>query len=711
MAEALPLPRPGALSATQLSGPIVILLVLCMLVVPLPPAAISFLFALNISAGLVILGASLYIPSPSEFSSFPSVLLTTTLMRLALNVATARAILLNGFTGPGAAGRVIESFGQFAVGGNYVVGGIIFVILIIINFVVVTKGASRVAEVSARFMLDSLPGRQMAIDAEINAGILSPQAAERRRDTLRREADFFGAMDGASKFVRGDVVAAMIILVVNMLGGLIIGTLQDGLPLADAARTYTLLTVGDGLAAQIPSLTISVAAGLVVTRVATGEDIGQQIKSQLSKYPQALAIAGAIMGAIGVVPQMAHIPFLALGGALGVSAWRLSRSAIAQNEAIAAGMAAPAAPNEVKADSLLDVTGVDPLGMNIGFALAPLVGTPPSAATPGGQDAGRLLNRLTAVRQRYGRAMGFLVPAVHIRDSSDLPAHGYRFALRGASIGGGEAWPGQFLAIEGPMVTEKLSLGRAVKDPAFGQSAIWIPQSAIPEAEELGYTVVDAASAIATHFAEILKRHGAELLGRPQVEGLMTRLAETTPRLAEDLRTNLSIGIIRQVLQGLLSEEVPIRDFERIGEALVEEADGQIKDVERLLAAVRLRLGRFIVAQCAGTDPVFRVAVLQTRLEALITKSLRTAKESGIGTEIEAETATHLRDAAQAAASAMRARGQKPVLVVQGAIRRPVARTVSGILPVIALEEIPETTKLQVVQTAEPGTVPEASHA
>ncbi len=693
MADALALPRPRGFSLSQLSGPIVILLVLVMLAVPLPPPAISFLFALNISAGLVILGASLYIPSPSEFSSFPSVLLATTLMRLALNVATARAILLNGYTGPGAAGHVIESFGQFAVGGNYVVGGIIFLILIIINFVVVTKGASRVAEVSARFMLDSLPGRQMAIDAEINAGILSPQAAERRREALRREADFFGAMDGASKFVRGDVVAAMIILAVNMLGGLIIGTLQYGLPLADAARTYTLLTVGDGLAAQIPSLTISIAAGLIVTRVTTGEDIGAQIKSQLAKYPQALAIASAITIAIGLVPQMAHIPFLLLGGALGVSAWRLSRAA---PEAAEAGTArkpgeAEGGKPEVKPDNLTDVSGVDPLGMNIGFALAPMVG-------PG---EGRLLGRLTAVRQRYGRAMGFLVPAVHIRDSSELPAHGYRFTLRGAAIGGGEAWPGQWLAIEGPMVVEKLSIGRPVKDPAFGQNAVWIPQGAIPAAEELGYTVVDAASAMATHFAEVLKRYGAELLGRPQVEGLMTRLAETTPRLAEDLRATLSIGIIRQVLQGLLAEEVPVRDFERIGEALVEAADGGAKDPEKLLAAVRLRLGRFIVSQFAGAEPALRVAVLQPKLEELVTKSLRAARE-GAGGEVEAEIATHLRQAAEQAAKAMRARGAKPVLVVQAAMRRAVAKCVSGMTPVIALEEIPETMPLQVIHTAEP---------
>lgn len=692
MAKALTTSLPRNFSLGQLAGPVVILLVLIMLAVPLPPMAISFLFAINISAGLVILAASLYIPSPSEFSSFPSVLLATTLMRLALNVATARAILLNGHTGPGAAGHVIEAFGQFAVGGNYLVGAIIFVILVIINFVVVTKGASRVAEVSARFMLDSLPGRQMAIDAEINAGILSPQAAERRRESLRREADFFGAMDGASKFVRGDVVAAMIILVINMLGGLIIGTMQYGLPIADAARTYTLLTVGDGLAAQIPALTISVAAGLVVTRVATGEDIGAQIKSQLGQYPQALAIAAVITIAIGLVPGMAHIPFLLLGGALGFAAFRLfnPRAKVEAVEGVDVGPDANAKP-EVRPDSLTDVSGVDPLGMNIGFALTPMVDT--------GEH--KLLSRLTAVRQRYGRAMGFLVPAVHIRDSAELPAHGYRFILRGAAIGGGEAWPNLWLAIEGPMVIEKLTIGRPVKDPAFGQNAVWIPQTSIPAAEDLGYTVVDAASAIATHFAEALKRHGSELLGRPQVEGLLSRLAETTPRLAEDLRTNLSAGVIRQVLQGLLAEEVPVRDFERIAEALVEAADGGSKDPEKLLAAVRLRLGRFIASQYVGTNPGLRVAVLPPRLEELIGKSLRPGRD-GVPNEVETEAATHLRKAAEQAAKAMRARGALPVLVVQAVMRRAIAKCVHGLIPVIALEEIPETMPLQVIYTAEP---------
>jgi flagellar biosynthesis protein FlhA len=696
MADAMTLPRAegamGNFKASQLSGPIVILLVLVMLVIPLPPIAISFLFAINISVGLVILAASLFIYSPAEFSSFPSVLLATTLMRLALNVATARVILLNGFTGPGAAGQVIESFGQFAVGGNYVVGGIIFVILIIINFSVVTKGAGRVAEVSARFMLDSLPGRQMAIDAEINAGILSPQAAEKRRENLRREADFFGAMDGASKFVRGDVIAAMIILVVNLVGGLLVGTLQDSLPLADAARTYTLLTVGDGLAAQIPSLVISIAAGLIVTRVATGEDIGAQIKSQISKYPQALWIGAGITGAIGLIPQMAHLPFLILAAILAFSAYRVSHAEPGAPATAPGGQDRPAAPGEAKTDTLVDVTGVDPLGMNIGFALTPLVS----------QADGKLLARLTAVRQRYGRAMGFLVPAVHIRDASELPPHGYRFTLRGAAIAGGEVWPGQWLALEGPMVTEKLAIGRHVKDPAFGQPAVWIPQSAIPKAEELGYTVVDASSAIATHFAEILKRFGAELLGRPQVEGLMTRLAETTPKLAEEVRNNLSMGLVRQVLQSMLAEEVPIRDFERIAEAMVESSDGGNKDVDRLINAVRARLGRFIVSQFAGAETVLKVAVLEQRLEDLIAKSVRTSRDSGFGVEIEAEAAGHLRQACENAARMMKAKGQKPLLVVQGGVRKVVARAVAGIMPVVALEEIPENLSLQVVVTAEP---------
>jgi flagellar biosynthesis protein FlhA len=458
-----------------------------------------------------------------------------------------------------------------------------------------------------------------------------------------------------------------------------------------------LLTVGDGLAAQIPSLTISVAAGLVVTRVATGEDIGNQIKSQLSKYPQALFLASGITAAIGLMPGMAHFPFLFLGGVLGTAGWRLSHAKAPDQggEGDVKPGAGKTGATESKMDTLTEVTGVDPLGMMIGFGLAPLVGT----------GEGRLLNRLTAVRQRYGRAMGFLIPAVHIRDSSDLPPHGYRFTLRGSAIGGGESYPTQWLAIEGPLVTEKLTVGRHVKDPAFGQPAVWIPQQSIPLAEELGYTVVDAPSAIATHFAEVLKKHGAELLGRPQVEGLMTKLAEHTPRLTEDLRTNLSVGIIRQVLQGLLFEEIPIRDFERIAEALVETADGGAKDIEKLLAAVRLRLGRFIVTQTVGNDPTLKTAVLPPRLEELVARSLKAGKDTGTGAEIEADTVSHLRQAAENAAKNMKAKGQRPVLVVQASLRRAVAKAVNGLIPVISLDEIPDSMSMQVVQTAEPAGV------
>ena len=536
----------------------------------------------------------------------------------------------------------------------------------------------------------------MAIDAEINAGALTPAAAEKRRETLRREADFFGAMDGASKFVRGDVVAAMIILVVNMVGGLLVGVLQDGLPVADAARTFTLLTVGDGLAAQIPSLAISIAAGLVVTRVSTGEDIGEQVKQQIRRFPQALGIAAAITGAIGLIPQMAHIPFLLLAAVLGYMARRLSQPAPA---------AAPRRRPQARR-----------------------TGAPRRADGAEGRHAGRCHRRRSARHEyrlcadadgRPGRRTA--AQPAHRRAAALWPRHGVPGAAGAyprflGAVGawlpfhparcGDRRWRSLARPVarhRGTMVTEKLKIGRAVKDPAFGQPAVWIPQTSILQAEELGYTVVDAPSAIATHFAEILKRNGAELLGRPQVEGLMTRLTETTPRLAEEARSNLSMGLIRQVLQALLAEEVPIRDFERICEALVEASDGPNKDVERLLAAVRQRLGRFIVTQFAGAEPTLRVAVLQPRLEELVGKSVRTGKDTGIGQEIEAETATHLRQAAENAARAMRARGQKPVLVVQGALRRAIARTVSGVLPVLGLEEIPETMPLQVVQTAEPG--------
>jgi flagellar biosynthesis protein FlhA len=693
MAEAIAIPRTNRINAAQFTGPILILLILVMLVVPLPPWAISFLFAVNICAGLVILGASLYITTPAEFSSFPSILLATTLMRLGLNVATARAILLNGYTGPDAAGHVIESFGQFAVGGNYVVGGIIFVILIIINFVVVTKGASRVAEVSARFMLDSLPGRQLTIDSEVNAGAIDAKEAEKRRVLLRRDADFFGAMDGASKFVRGDVVAAMIILVVNMVGGLIIGTLQAGLPIADAARTYTLLTVGDGLAAQIPSLTISVAAGLVVTRVATGEDIGNQIKTQISRFPQALALAAVIMAAIGLMPGMAHFPFLLIASTVGVYAWRLTRPDAANADTKATGKAAPGKEEQrpKKAMSTIsDVTGVDPLALSIGYTLTPLVGNGNTT----------LQDRLAGARERFGTSMGFLIPPVSIRDSRQLTTSGYVISIRGAAVAAGEIYRGQFLAIETDYTKEKLTEGRQVKDPIFGRPAVWIKEKDIKKAEELDYKIIEETQVLAGHLGEVLKKHCAELFGRPQLDALMVKLGETTPRLAEDLRNNLSLGVVRQVLTALLEENISIRDFERIAEALAEAADVGIKDPEQLLVRVRLRLGRSIVAQANGNEPVLRVTVLAAPLEMLIAKSIRASKESGINSEIEPNTIKSLIDGVNDAIEKLKVKKIKPILVVQSALRRAVQKTVGNRLPVLSFDEIPDSMQMQVVQTA-----------
>ncbi len=685
--------RSGLIRPVAIVGPAVILLVLAMIVVPLPAPLISFLFALNISAGLVILAASIYILAPTDFTAFPSILLITTLMRLALNVATARVILLHGFQGPDAAGRVIESFGRFVVGGNYVVGFIIFVILVVINFVVVTKGAGRVAEVSARFILDALPGKQMAIDADLNAGMLSPRQAEQRREAVRREADFFGAMDGASKFIRGDVIAAIIILVINLVGGLAVGMLQHHLPLPVAARDYTLLTIGDGLAAQIPSLTISIAAGIVVTRVATGEAVGAQVISQIARYPQAIAAAGGLMAVLGLVPGMAHWPFLLLAVALGILAWRAQRQ---REQAEGAGAAATEEAPEDAGESSEEasrVSGVDPLGLRIGFALVPMLE----------QEDSRLLDRLRAVRNRYGTKMGFIVPPVHVRDSSDLSPQQYQFTIRGAGIAEWEVLPDRWLAIEGPMVLEPLPEGQRTKEPVFRQPAFWISPETIEQADTAGYTVVDASSAIATHLGQVLEDHGWELLGRPEVEDLLARLADRAPKLAEELTNQLSIGTVRRILQGLLRESIPIRDLERIAEALAETAGQGDKDTESLLAAVRVAIGRFIVSHLCGDEPVVRLAVLEPELEQLAAQSLQTARQQGVGEVLEPGIAAQVQNACREAAAALREQGIPPVLAVQQALRRVVARTAAGTLPVIALEEIPEDARLSVVHTAVPG--------
>jgi flagellar biosynthesis protein FlhA len=694
--------RPGAVIpamslTSRLAGPILIAAILVMLIVPLSAAAISFMFALNIAAGLTILAAAIYIPQPSDFLSFPSILLSTTLMRLALNVATARAILLRGDTGTDAAGRVIESFGQFVVGGNYVVGFIIFGILIIINFVVVTKGSSRVAEVSARFMLDSLPGRQMAIDADVNAGTLTAKQAEARRELVRREADFFGAMDGASKFVRGDVIAAVIILFVNLVGGLLIGILQHGLPISVAAHNYTLLTVGDGVAAQIPSLAISVAAGLVVTRVATGEDIGTQIIDQLSRYPQALFVAAGLLIVLGLMPGMAHIPFLGFGAVLAGLGARLQRTNRAKQAETAQAQAPTAAAGGD--DQTLDqsaITKVDAFGLEIGFALVPLLsgdGTP---------NKPTLLKRLTAIRMKYSRTMGFILPNIHIRDSDLIKPNEYRFTIRGAVVGGGNVTPNMMMAIESKDIYEKLKQGRPTKEPVYGHPALWISPEAVRDAESIGYTVVDPSGVIGTHLTAVLEKHGWEMLGRAEVEEMLQYQAKRSPKLIEELRNRFQIGVVRQVLQFLLMEEISIADFERIAESIVDIPETAPKDPERILVQVRQRLGRRIVSPYVGADQVIRVLAIEPQLEALVQKAVQTGQDQGLGQIVEPNTAKLLRAAAVAGKARAEQARATPVLAVRSAIRHAVARCLTGIMPVIAVEELPEASGVIVIDTIKP---------
>ena len=680
--------------ASRAAAPVMVAAVLVMLIIPLSPMAISLMFALNISAGLVILAAAMYVQQPAEFLSFPSLLLGTTLMRLALNVATARAILLSGYTGTNAAGQVVEAFGSFVVGGDYIVGFIIFIILIVINLVVVTKGSGRVAEVSARFMLDSLPGRQMAIDADVNAGAFTAKQAEGRREQLRREADFFGAMDGASKFVRGDAIAAIIILTVNLVGGLLIGTLQHGLPIGVAAHTYTLLTVGDGVAAQIPSLAISVAAGLIVTRVATGEDISTQVIQQISLYPQALWSAGGVLTVLGLMPGMAHLPFLLFGFALVGLGIQLT---VARRRR----RAEPAAPEKTESPQEgrgLDVSlvqKIDPFGLEIGFALIPLLqqtkGTGPT-----------LLSRLTAVRQQYSRRMGFIIPNIHVRDAAGLRPQEYVFTIRGAAVAKGEVVPDSMLAIETPDVLDKIVKGRPVKDPVYGQSAIWISPAKAKEAETLGYTVAEPTAVVATHLGFVLDRHGWEMLGRTEVEELLLHQSKLRPKVVEELRNRVQLGTIRQVLQSLLAENVPIKDFERITDAIVDASEAVIKDPEKLLAHVRLFIRRQIVSRFAENDQIIRVLVLEPQLEALVHKAVSTAREQGFEQILEPGTARLLRAAAMQGRQTAETLKHKPVLAVQSAIRHPVARALDQIMAVIAAEEIPRSMNVVVVDAIKP---------
>lgn len=673
-----------------LGAPVLLLMLLAMLVVPLPPLALDVLFTFNISLSLVVLLAAVYVIRPLDFSMFPSVLLLTTLLRLALNVASTRVVLLHGHTGADAAGKVIESFGEFVIGGNYAVGLVVFAILVIINFVVVTKGANRVAEVSARFTLDALPGKQMAIDADLNAGLLTQEDASQRREEVRNEADFYGSMDGASKFVRGDAIAGIMILFINILGGLAIGMLQHNMALSDALRNYTLLTIGDGLVAQIPSLVISTATALIVTRVSSSkEDMGQQLMSQVLADPRPLWITAGILGLMGVIPGMPNMVFLALAGIVGGLAYFLGRKGEAPDEDELAEVAAPTERDNEEL-SWDDVHTVDVIGLEVGYRLIPLVDR--------GQG-GELMAKIKGVRKKLSQELGFLIQPVHIRDNLDLPPNIYRISLLGVPVAEAEVFADRELAINPGRVFGSVQ-GIATKDPAFGLDAIWIEHAQRDQAQTMGYTVVDPSTVIATQLSQILHTHAHELLGHEEVQKLLDVLARSAPKLVEDLVPKaLSLGAIVRVLQNLLEERIPLRDMRTIAETLAEHAP-KSQDPGVLTAAARAALGRSIVQHINGMAPELAVITLDPTLEQLLLQSIQVAAEGGAG--LEPGLADQLHQALANNTQQQEAANQPAVLLVPHSLRNWLARLVRHSIPglhVLSYNEVPDDKQIKVVAT------------
>ncbi len=673
----------GAATAKALMAPVFVVLVLAMMVLPLPPFALDLLFTFNIALALVVMMVAAQMRKPLEFAAFPAVLLITTLLRLSLNVASTRVVLMEGHTGTGAAGRVIESFGHFLIGGNFAVGLIVFAILVVINFIVVTKGAERIAEVGARFTLDAMPGKQMAIDADLNAGLIDEAEAKRRRAEVGEEAEFFGSMDGASKFVRGDAIAALLILVINVIGGFLIGMLQHGLSAGDAASNYVLLAVGDALVAQVPALLISVAAAMVVTRVGKGQDIGTQIRAQMFDSPKALAIAAGIVGALGLIPGMPNVVFLLLGSAIGALAWTLHRRA--QREAAApAATAAEVAPANAEA-SWDDLVPVDTLGLEVGYRLIALVDK---------ARQGDLLGRIKGVRKKFAQDVGFLPPPVHIRDNLDLKPSVYRVTLRGAVVGEGEAFPGMLLAINPGGATQRLP-GTTTTDPAFGLPAVWIEERVREQAQMAGFTVVDCATVVATHLSHLMQVHAAKLLGRVETQALVDHVTKLAPKLIEDVIPKMvGIATLQKVLQLLLEEGVHIRDLRSIVECLAEHAS-TVTDAAELARRVRIHLAPAIVQQIYGAVKELDVIAIEPELERLVTQALT----SPHGAALDPGIADTLARSAADVARQQEDLGVPACLLVPDPIRVPMAQLLKRAAPrlkVLAHSEIPDTHTIRI---------------
>jgi flagellar biosynthesis protein FlhA len=679
----------GEFARNGLGVPLLVMVVLAMMVLPLPAFLLDIFFTFNISLSIMILLAVIYVRRALEFATFPTVLLGATLLRLGLNVASTRIVLINGHTGAHAAGHVIAAFGEFVVGGNYAVGMVVFTVLVIINFVVITKGAGRISEVSARFTLDAMPGRQMAIDADLNAGIITQAEAIVRRQEVREEADFYGAMDGASKFVRGDAIAGILVVFINLFGGTIIGAAQHGMSLAEAGRTYALLTIGDGLVAQIPALLLSVAVAILVTRVSRPHDMSQQIMAQVLGQPKALGVTSGILTLLGIIPGMPNLVFLGMASACAAGAYFLGKRKAAEKAAAAAPPAASAVPSsEQKELSWDDVEPVDLIGLEVGYRLIPLVDR---------NQGGELMGRIKGVRKKLSEELGFLVPAVHIRDNLELGPNSYRITILGAPVGESEVFPDRELAINPGQVSGTLP-GSATKDPAFGLEAVWIEKSRREQAQGQGYTVVDASSVIATHLSHLLQSHAHELLGHEEVQQLLNRLGKSAPKLIEDLVPKLlPMSVVVKVMQYLLLERVPIRNLRTICETLAELAP-KTQDPVALVAAVRVALGRSIVQNVGGLRQELPVITLDPAIEQVLQDSMATGGDSSPG--FEPGLADRIQKALADSTRRQEAAGEPAVLLVAPKIRPWIARLMRHSTPtlaVLAYNEIPENRRIRVI--------------
>jgi flagellar biosynthesis protein FlhA len=662
------------------AAPMLVVAILAMMVLPLPPLVLDAFFTINIAVALMVMMVAAYMVRPLDFAAFPSVLLLTTLMRLSLNVASTRVVLLEGHTGPGAAGAVIEAFGHFLIGGNFAVGLIVFAILVVINFVVVTKGSERIAEVSARFTLDAMPGKQMAVDADLNAGLIDEKEAKRRRAEIGEEADFFGSMDGASKFVRGDAVAGILILLINIFGGLTVGVLQHDLSASEAANTYILLAVGDALVAQIPGLLISVAAAMVVSRVGKDTDIGKQIVGQMFASPRVLAITATIMLVLGIIPNMPHFVFLAISAVLFYGAWALAnRPVITEVEPVA-----PVVNPDGEA-SWDDLQPVDQLGLELGYRLIALVDK---------TRQGDLLNRIKGVRRKFAQEVGFLPPPVHVRDNLELKPSAYRITLRGVIVGEGEAFPSMFLAINPGGITTPL-IGTATTDPAFGLPAHWIDDKQKEAAQMAGFTVVDSETVMATHLSHLMQVQASKLLSRTETQQLVEHVAKLAPKLIEEVVPKMvSIAVFQKVLQLLLDEAVHIRDIRTIIESIAEHATTTTDPVE-LAKRVRVALSPAIVQQIYGPTRELNVIAIDPSLERLLVQALG----NSAGPALDPGVADMLSKTAAETAMKQEEIGLPACLLVPDQIRGSVARLLRRVAPrlqVLGHSEIPETHTIRI---------------